>query len=128
MVDLSLAFPVENPPHLLMALLVYPVQFGTPVMAELPVLRRDVLLARPAAHEELLHLSGQNLQLVLELQVLLLELGHRPAQRRAHLGRLLQASLHSDLEGADVDVDFPDGVAEGVLVAGQGGAHGFALG
>lgn len=121
--NMSLAFPIKYLLHLLMALLVYPVQF---LMVDLPVLRHHTLLARPA-HEELLHLSRQDLQLVLQLLVLLLKLGHRPAQRRAQLGRLLQTSLHPHLESADVDVDFPDGVPERVLVAGQGGAHGFPL-
>lgn len=69
---------------------------------------RPVLVARPA-HEEL-HLPGQSLELALELLVLLLKLGHRPAQRRTQLGRLLQAALHPDLEGTDIDVDFSDGV------------------
>lgn len=77
---------------------------------------------------EKLNLPGQSLQLVAELPVLLLQQHHGPAQGPAQAGCLLQPPFHPQLEGAEVHVDFPDGVPQGVLVAGQGRAHRLPLG
>lgn len=72
---------------------------------------------------EELHLSGQGLQLTAELSVLMLQLGHGSTEGPAQARRLLQTPLHPQLESADVHVDLPDGVPEGVLVACQSCTH-----
>lgn len=78
-------------------------------------------VARQPAEE--LHLSGQGLQLTAELPVLLLQLGHDSTEGPTQARRLLQTPLHPQLESADVHVDLPDGVPEGVLVACQSCTH-----
>lgn len=72
---------------------------------------------------EELHLARQSLQLIPELPVLLLELGHGSPQRPAQVDRLLHATFHAKLESVDVHVDFPDGIPQSVLVAGQSCTH-----
>lgn len=69
-------------------------------------------------HAEELHLSGKSLQLTPELPVLLLELSHCSPKRPAQVGRLLQTTLHAQLKSADIHVDLPDGIPEGVLIPG----------
>lgn len=64
-----------------------------------------------------LHLSGENVQLTLELSVLLLELSHSSSKRPTQVGCLLQTSFHAQLKSADIHVDLPNGISESLLIA-----------
>lgn len=125
---LGLTHPIDHLFPLLVVLL--DVAQMVPVVGAVVAVLAVAPVARAACRHtaEELHLPGQSLQLAAELPVLLLQQGHGPAQRSAQAGRLLQAPLHPQLERADVHVDLPDGVPQGVLVAGQGSAHRLPLG
>lgn len=80
-----------------------------------------LMLAGPTRQQ--LHMPGEGIQLGSELLVLLLELCHNPGQRGVRALRLLQTTLHPQLEGTYVCADVMDGVLQGGLVAGQRCAH-----
>lgn len=115
----GLTLPVRRLCHLSVVLL--NVAQVVLVIVIVAVVKEGVPFARHPAEE--LHLPGEGLQLTPELPVLLLELNHGSAEGPAQVGRLLQATLHAHFEGADVHVDLPDGVPQGVLVTGQRCAH-----
>lgn len=120
-VSVGLTLPVDRLLYLLVVLLNVTevvLVVGTVIVV---AVGQGAPVARQPAEE--LHLSGQGLQLAAELPVLLLQLGHGSTEGPAQARRLLQTPLHPQLESADVHVDLPDGVPEGVLVACQGCTH-----
>lgn len=128
---LGMTLPVDHLLSLLVVLLdvaqVVPVVWAVIAVLAVALGAAPVTVAAGCRPAEKLHLPGQSLQLVAELPVLLLQQRYGSAQGLVKAGRLLQPPLHPQLEGADVHMDFPDGVPQGLLVAGQGCAHRLTL-
>lgn len=113
--SLSLTLSVDHLFNLLMVLLNV-TEVILVILAVIVAVVEGAPVARHPAQE--LHLSGENLQLTLELSVLLLELSHSSSKRPTQVGRLLQTSFHAQLKSADIHVDLPNGISESLLIAG----------
>lgn len=113
----SFTLPVDHLLYLLMVLL-------NVIQVDLVVLTVSVAVVQQGAAitcqpTQDLHLSGKSLQLTPELAVLLLQLSNSSSKRPAHVGGLLQTTLHAQLESTDIQVDLPDGIPQSVLVPGE---------
>lgn len=115
-VSVSLTLPVDHLFYLLVVLLNVTEVILVIRTVIVAVVSQGAPVTRHPAEE--LHLSGKGLQLTPELPVLLLELSHGSPKRPTQVGRLLQTTLHAQLKSADIHVDLPDGIPEGVLIPG----------